>query len=80
MDPSVAPIILIALATGIVASAIELRAAAVPPACPECAHCRAAALDREREAADRRRRQEEQFQSPPYLPRRDRDTNDRRPD
>ncbi|HEY7522382.1 MAG TPA: hypothetical protein VH720_01820 [Candidatus Limnocylindrales bacterium] len=79
MDPSVAPIILLALTTGIVATAMELRASLVAPACPECAHCRAAAVDREREAAERRRRQQEQYQSP-YLSRRDRDTNDRPPD
>jgi hypothetical protein len=59
MDPSVAPIILLALTAGIVATAIELRAAMVPASCPECPHCRTAALDRQRAEDDRRRREQE---------------------
>jgi hypothetical protein len=59
MDASFAPIILAALTVGIVASAIELRAATMPPACPECEHCRARARDHQAAADERRRRQEE---------------------
>lgn len=59
MDPSVAPIILVALTVGIVATAVELRAAMVQPACPECPHCRAAAFDRKRAEDERRQKQRE---------------------
>jgi hypothetical protein len=59
MDPAVAPIILFALVVGITASAVELRAATLPPSCPECPHCAAAAIDRRRAADERRREQQE---------------------
>jgi hypothetical protein len=59
MDPALAPVILLALLAGMVGTALELRAAAVPPACPDCPHCRAAQMDREREAEERRRRQQD---------------------
>ena len=40
------PVTLIALAAGIIAAAYELRTSLEPANCPECPHCRAAALDR----------------------------------
>jgi hypothetical protein len=41
------PVTLIALAAAIVVTAYEMRTALEPAHCPECAHCRAAALERE---------------------------------
>jgi hypothetical protein len=46
------PITLIALAAGIVVTAYEMRTALEPVHCPECAHCRAAALEREARQQD----------------------------
>ena len=40
------PVTLIVLAAGIIAAAYELRTSLEPVHCPECAHCRVAALDR----------------------------------
>jgi hypothetical protein len=41
------PITLVALATGIVVAAYELRTSLEPVQCPECPHCRAAAIERQ---------------------------------
>ena len=42
------PLTLISLATAIVLTAYEMRSAFEPAECPECAHCRAAAIERQR--------------------------------
>lgn len=42
------PITLVSLMTAIVVTAYEMRSALQPAHCPECAHCRAAAIERER--------------------------------
>jgi hypothetical protein len=46
------PVTLIALAAGIIAAAYEMRASLEPAHCPECPHCRAAALERESQQRD----------------------------
>ena len=46
------PITLIAVAAGIIVTAYEMRAALEPASCPECPHCRAAAIEREARQQD----------------------------
>ena len=41
------PVTLIAIAAGIIVTAYEMRTSLEPVNCPECPHCRAAALERE---------------------------------
>ena len=41
------PVMLIALAAGIIVTAYEMRTSLEPVHCPECPHCRAATLERE---------------------------------
>ncbi len=45
---SLAPMALIAIFVAMLVTAFEMRAALVPPSCPECPHCQAAAAERER--------------------------------
>ena len=46
------PVTLIALAAGIIAAAYEMRTAVEPVNCPECPHCRAAAMERSAQQHD----------------------------
>jgi hypothetical protein len=46
------PITLVALAAAIVVTAYEMRTALEPVHCPECPHCRAAAIEREARQQD----------------------------
>ena len=46
------PVTLIAIAAAIIVTAYEMRTALEPVNCPECAHCRAAARDREAQQHD----------------------------
>jgi hypothetical protein len=46
------PVTLIALAAGIIVTAYEMRLSLEPAHCPECPHCRAAALEREAQQHD----------------------------
>jgi hypothetical protein len=49
------PITLVALAAAIIVTAYEMRTALEPAHCPECPHCRAAALEREARQRDLQR-------------------------
>ena len=46
------PVTLIALGVAIVVTAYELRTSLEPVQCPDCPHCRAAALEREARQQD----------------------------
>jgi hypothetical protein len=46
------PVTLIALAVAIIGTAYELRTAREPVHCPECAHCRTVALERDAQQHD----------------------------
>jgi len=51
MDPTFAPILFLGFLLAIGLTGLELRAAAEPPACPQCGHCRQVAeTKRQREA------------------------------
>jgi hypothetical protein len=53
MDMLVAlPVTLIALVVAIVGTAYEMRTALQPANCPECPHCRGAAIEREAQQRD----------------------------
>lgn len=59
MDPSIAPLLLLAFVAAIAGTWVELRNSLRPVICAECPHCRQLIATRQRQAEDDARRQAE---------------------
>jgi hypothetical protein len=59
MDPSIVPLLLVALVAAMAGTWVELRSSLKPVTCSECPHCREVLATRRREVDDEARRQAE---------------------